>query len=255
VPRSRPPLNGSIVGRTMTENVDSTVPEPEPPSPAKVARRAIVLATVSCRGILELDPARDEATRFWTRVSEWWSRLGLSAELEPSEAALLAAAFGTSSQQDLVDASWRSEALSVLAWALQRGGLPSHDEQVDPAVVASALGFLEDHTALESPALRPAADLENYSNVALTIHWRLRDFSLNARALDFAKFCETAWFGPLSLDGVRLVEGDLAIGKLPISRAAEHDIRKVMSVAQERHQAANWLLDASSPFSETDTST
>jgi len=253
--RLRAAAEHEIVGRTMTETVDSTVPEPAPPSPEMVARRAIVLATVSCRGVLELDPARDEAARFWTRVSDWWSRLGLSAELEPREAALLAAAFGTSPQQQLVDASWRSEALSVLAWALQRAGLPSHDEQVDPAVVASALGFLEDHTVLESPALRPAPELENYSNVAFTIHWRLVDYSLNHRALDFAKFCETAWFGPLPLDGVRLVEGDLAIGKLPISRAAEHDVRNAMSAAQERHQAANWLLDASSLFSETGTST
>ena len=179
----------------------------------------------------------------------------MSAELEPSEAALLAAAFGTSPQQDLVDASWRSEALSVLTWALQRAELPSHDQQVDPAVVASALGFLEDHTVLEAPALRPTPELENYSNAAFTIHWRLREFSLKPRALDFAEFCQTAWFGPLSLDGVRLVEGDLAIGKLPISRAAERDVRTAMSIAQERHQAANWLLDATSPFSETDTST
>src|SRR5262249_36667294 len=151
--------------------------------------------------------------------SDWWSRLGLNAELEPREAALLAAPFGTSSQQALVDASWRSEALSVLAWALQRTGLPSHDEQVDPAAVAAALGFLEEHTVLESPALRPTPDLESYSSAAFTVHWRLRDFSLNPRALDFAEFCKTAWFGPLSLEGVRLVEGDLAVGNLPISRA------------------------------------
>ena len=188
----------------MAENEDSTTPEPVPASPAMVARRAIVLAIVSCRGVLELDPAREEATRFWTRVSEWWSRLGLSAELEPTEAALLAAPFGTSPQQDLVNASWRAEALSVLAWALQRVGLPSHDEQADPAGVGRTLGFLQDHTVLESPALRPIAELEHYSNVAFTVHWRLREFSLNPRALDFAEFCKTAWFGPLPLDGIRL---------------------------------------------------
>jgi hypothetical protein len=239
----------------MTEDVDSAEREEAPPSAEKVARRAVVLAAVSCRGVLELDPEREQAARFWARVSDWWSRLGLNAELEPREAALLAAPFGTSSQQDVVDASWRSEALSILAWALQRTELRSHDEQVDPAAVAHALGFLEEHTVLESPALRPAPDLESYSNVAFTVHWRLRDFSLNPRALDLAEFCKTAWFGPLSLDGVRLVEGDLALGNLPISRAPARDIRMAMSIAQERHQAANWLLDASSLLSETDTST
>ena len=237
------------------EDDDSTIPDLAPPSPEKVARRAVVLATISCRGVLELDSERDEAGRFWARVSGWWSRLGLSDELEPHEAALLAATFGTSPRQDVVDASWRSEALAVLAWALQRAGLPAHDEQVDPAAVGKGLGFLQEHTVLESPTLRSAAELESYANVALTVHWHLRDFSLKPRALDFAKFCKTAWFGPLSLDGVRLVEGDLAIGKLPISRAPERDVRTAMSIAQERHQAANWLLDASEPLSETDTST
>jgi hypothetical protein len=239
----------------MVEDVDEADPEPAPPSPEKVARRALVLATISCRGVLELDPDREEAARFWSRVSSWWTRLGLDAELEPAEADLMAAPFGTAPRQDLVNASWRSEALGVLAWALQRAQLPPHDRQVNTAGVGRTLGFLQDQTVLDSPTLGSAATLEKYANVALTIHWRLRDFSLNPRALDFAVFCKTAWFGPLSLDGVRLVDGDLAIGDQPISRASERDVRTAMSIAQERHQAANWLLDASESLSETDTST
>jgi hypothetical protein len=239
----------------MADDADETDPEPAPPSAEQVARRALVLATISCRGVLELDPDREEAARFWSRVSSWWKRLGLDADLEPAEADLMAAAFGTAPRQDLVDASWRSESLGVLAWALQRAQLPPHDHQVDAAGVGRTLGFLQDQTVLDSPALGSSAALEGYANVALTVHWRLRDFSLKPRALDFAAFCKTARFGPLSLQGVRLVDGDLAIGDQPISRASERDVRTVMSIAQERHQAANWLLDASESLSETDTST
>jgi hypothetical protein len=239
----------------MADDADAPDPEEAPPSAEQVARRAIVLATISCRGVVELDPAREEAARFWTRVADWWSRLGLDDELEPAEADLMAAAFGAAPRQELVNASWRSEALGVLAWALQRAELPAHDQQVDAAGAGGSLGFLQDQTVLDSPALRSPAELEHYAEVALTVHWRLRDFSLNPRALDFTAFCKTAWFGPLSLDGVRLVDGDLAIGDQPISRASERDVRTALSIAQERHQAANWLLDASESLSDTDTST
>ena len=43
-----------IVGMEHME--DEECIEPPPPSPDKVARRAIVLSVVSCRGIVESDP-------------------------------------------------------------------------------------------------------------------------------------------------------------------------------------------------------
>ena len=239
----------------MTDDVDSDGPELQPPSAGQVARRALVLAVVSCRGILELDPARDQARQFWDRVAPWCRSVGLEADLEQDEAALLSTPFGSAQPQALVNASWRSEALAVLGWALQMSSLPPHDTQGDPSVVAGALGFLKDRTVLDLPRLRTATELVDYANVAFTVHWRLRDFSLNPRALDFAQFCKTAWFGPLSLQGVRLEDGDLAVGHTAISKASEPAVRTTMSIARERHQAANWLVDASLPLSETDTST
>jgi hypothetical protein len=188
-------------------------------------------------------------------VVHWWGDLHLHAELEPEEAGLLATPFGSAQRQALVDASWRSEALTVLAWALQRTQLPAHDAQADPSAVANEVGFLMERTVLESPRLRTSDELAAYADIAFTVHWRLRDFSLNPRALDFAKFCETARFGPLSLTGLRLEDGDLAIDDAAISKAPEPRVHMAMSIASERHQAANWLLDASLPLSETDTST
>jgi hypothetical protein len=73
--------------------------------------------------------------------------------------------------------------------------------------------------------------------------------------MDFLEFAETAWFGPLSLEGVQLVDGDLAVKGHAISRASANDVRLATSIALERHVAANWLLDASRPLSETDAST
>jgi hypothetical protein len=237
------------------DDVDSEDFAPKPPSPVDVARRALALATVTCRGLLELQPAESQPGALWSHIASWWDGLGLAGELEPHEAELLRAAFGTAPHQRRVDASWRSEALAVLSWALGRSALPPHDEQVDPAALLGALGVNQARTVLEGPELRPRAELEAYAASAFTVHWRLREFSLRAEPLDFRKFCETAWFGPLSLEGVTLVDGDLAVRGRAISSASWEEVRATMSIARERHAAANWLLDASLPLSETDTST
>lgn len=66
----------------MNEGEDSEPAPGEPPSAEQVARRALVLATVCCRGILELDGADPGAADFWKRASAWWTSLSLESELE-----------------------------------------------------------------------------------------------------------------------------------------------------------------------------
>lgn len=239
----------------MTDEPEADEVPPQPASPHRVARRALVLATIACRGILENDKADPGSSEFWQRVSAWWGTLRLDAELEDEEAKLLRAPFGSADRQIAVNAGWRSESLAVLAWALRRAELPDHDVEADPAAVATSLGFLERDTVLESPTLRSAEELERYRQIAFTVHWRLREYSLNPKAMDLGSFCRTAWFGPLSLDGVALCDDDLRIGDVSISAASMPAVRHALSIAQERHLAINWILDASLPFSETDTST
>ena len=239
----------------MTRQPASDEALPQPPSAHRVARRALVLATIACRGILENDKADPGASEFWKRVSAWWNTLGIDGELEDEEAKLLRAPFGSVDRQIAVNAGWRSESLAVLAWALGRSELPDHDVEADPAAVATCLGFLEPDTVLERPTLRNTEELERYREVAFTLHWRLREYSLNPNAMDFRSFCRTAWFGPLSLDGVALHDDDLRVGDVSISAAPAGAVRHASSIAQERHLAINWVLDASLPFSESDTST
>jgi hypothetical protein len=235
-----------------TEEID----QPQPPSGERVATRALVLAAVCCRGMLELD-ADPGSEEFWRKVFAWWKDLPVDVrrECELEEFELLDAPFRSAPQQLVVNASWRAESLAVLAWALGRSSLPRHDEQVEPAQIARSVGFLEQHVDSQPPTLRLRPELEAYREVAFAVHWRLREFSLNPRELDFQAFARSAWFGPLSLEGVALVDGDLAISGDPIGRAPASAIRLVTSIARERHLAANWLVDATLPFSETDTST
>ena len=72
---------------------------------------------------------------------------------------------------------------------------------------------------LGGPALRDEAELERLREQMFAIHWRLREWRLRPRSIDFTDLARTAWFGPLDLGAARLVENDLAIGDAPVSRA------------------------------------
>ena len=87
------------------------------------------------------------------------------------------------------------------------------------------------------------------------MHWRLTDWRIKPQPMDFAKMAREAWFGPLDVSGVRLIDDDLAIGNAPIARADANAVHGAMSAALERHLAANWLGGGSEVYSETDAST
>ncbi len=68
--------------------------------------------------------------------------------------------------------------------------------------------------------------------------------------MNFREFANTAWFGPLSLMGLRLVSDDLEVRGVPVWDASEEDWREVLSIARERQQAANWLTGQEMVYSE-----
>jgi len=224
-----------------------------PPTPLRVAQRALVLASVSCRGFIERDIENEPLRQ---RVIAWLNALGLVDELEPDEASLLTTPVGYLTQQQSVDAGWRCEGLVVLAWALGSRDLPDHDESVHPKEVADILGFLDAApSALGMPTLRPQSELQRCSDLFFALHWRLREFSRYRKPIDFASFARTVWFGPLEIGDLRLVDDDLAIGYLPVSAAPEAEFSRCLSIAMERHQAVNWLRGYAEVYSEVPTNT
>jgi hypothetical protein len=213
----------------------------------------LVLAAVSCRGSIEAD-ADTEAETLRRRVNDWVASHGLDDEREPQERTLLAARVGRLDQQDAINATWRSEGMAILGWALGRSEWPAHDTHVDPAATARGLGFLEEApVALATSALRSDSEILRAAEATFALHWRLREFSLNRTALDFAAFAERARFGPLEIGGLELAENDLAIDGQPLGKS--HRWRQVLSIAQERHQAANWLRGYDPVYSEVETNT
>jgi hypothetical protein len=236
--------------------VDRTPNDDDPvailPSAERVAARALVLSAIVCRAAIEGDAGNTTAEAFRADVLSWIRDLGLVEEVESNEVALLECKLGGLSDRDRIDASWRAEGLAVLAWALRRCELPVYDKRADPYPIALALGFREIRrdSILENPGLRLTGEVSNLADVLFTLQWRMRQFSVDRKPMNFGEFAKTARFGPLSLMGLRLVSDDLEIRGVPVCDASEEDWREVLSIARERQQAANWLLGQESVYSQ-----
>lgn len=227
------------------------------PGARRVHERALALASIACRASLEQDAGDPEAESTCLRLRGWLDATGLQGALEPGEAELVATPLGQLTRTSAIDASWRAEGLYVLAWALDMQPQLAHDRLVDPVAAASAVGFL-DHapfTLEPVPQLRGERALDTFAARQLALHWRLRDWQLRPEPMDFAAFVRECTWASLDVDEGALLDGDLAIDGARIDQADDAMLQRCLSIAGERHQAANWLLGGDPLYSNVDTST
>jgi hypothetical protein len=230
---------------------------PTPPDHNRVAARALVLAAVSCRGLIEKDSEKAGAEELRQRVVAWLESVGAATELEPGESVLLSIPLGNLDRKATMDASWRSEGMVVLAWALHFAELPRFHAQCEPSDIANEMVFLDErqNTPLRSPRLRASDEIERWADIYLTLHWRLREFSQSPDSMDFVTYVSKCTWGPLRLDGLEIIDRDLGIEGVRIDRLEYDRFRQLLSIAQERHQAFNWLLGFEPIYSQVTTDT
>lgn len=103
------------------------------PTGARVVQRALVLAAMSERAMMEVDGDLKAipALQAWAQC--------LSEELEPAEQTVLMAAPGSLSRQQLLQSSWLIEGAAALAWAVGLGELLPYDTMCKPSVVKTQL--------------------------------------------------------------------------------------------------------------------
>ena len=236
---------------------DEAVPEAKSPTPERVARRALALAAVGARALLEDDWwwSRGKKHR---RILAWVDDVGIGDELEPDEWSVVQRVPGRLGEQDHINSTWRLEGLVVLAWALGRFELPPHDHLANPQKLFKAVGVADAGKArdlLASATLRSAEELDRMSKILLAIHWRLREFSLRPEKMDFRKFSKEGWMGPFDISPIALVDDDFGIEGFTISKTLADSVRRAHSSAMERHLAIRWLEGDSPIYSKTDTST
>ncbi len=245
---------------TLPDDVGSTEEEEvrTPPSADRVAARALAMAAVCARGLLEQEePAPDvEETR--KGLLQWIDDIGVGNELEPDEWKVLQRPHKTLSRQEALNATWRLEGLGVLAWALNRHELLPIDELIQPPKLLPALGLLDADRAkllLAEPPLRPLDELQAFADCMFALNWRMVNYRVKPEGMNFREFAKTAWFGPLEIEGVRLVNDDLAIGDQAIHQADPQRVQAASIAAVERHQAANWLVGHAPLYSKVETNT
>ena len=209
-----PDLPGPEVS-SADESVSDELPEFVPPTAERVARRALVLAMVSARGLLEIDaPEMDNPDRNRRGIVDWIESLDLGAEAEPEEWELLQRRVGKLDRQAAIDAAWRSEGLSVLAWGLELYPLPADDELVNGPELWEAVGVRNIDRArqvLETPVLRSPAELSEMQTHLLMFHWRMTEHRLRPQAMDFVAFSQNCWIGRFDIGRFRIVKNDLAL--------------------------------------------
>jgi hypothetical protein len=104
----------------------------------------LVLAAVACRGLIEKDAAKPGAEKLRKRVVGWLDNIGVYAEMESDEISLLGTPLGELERKATLNATWRSEGMVVLAWALGCAELPPISEECEPSNVANGMGFLDE---------------------------------------------------------------------------------------------------------------
>ena len=221
-----------------------------PPSQERVINRLLLLGSLVNRGFMEQhedgEAIRLEALADLQESDTW-------AEGEPGEMLLLQTPVGSLSEKDAWKLPWLSEGAAVLAWALGVLDLPSYDEQVNVQKLFSTISDLE--KGILDPQLRPLPVIEDLSSQMLAVHWRLRQFSLDRKPMDFAEYATRAWFGPLELTLARLKDNDLEVNGVTLSKSSEDDWKIASGIMEERRMAVHWLLGECSVYSENDTST
>jgi hypothetical protein len=265
------------------------------PSARRVAGRAMVLSTVVCRAYLEREHhagIHENAEGRWALLA-WLDECGLGRELEPGEIDFLSTNVGESSVRTAVNAFWRTEGLGVLAWSLGRFELPPYDQLTNPDAAQKAVGFLREpgkDDPRKSGVLRPAEEIRRFASHITIVSWRLRQFRIDpARAfpsfdvqiegdgpvpvegslaerkllgtgvgegMDFEAYLRAhPRFREDWLDGLPLIDGDLAIGDRPIADAEPDEVDKCTSIAVERQIAAYWLEGDEPTYSAVNPST
>lgn len=217
------------------------------PAPARIARRALVLAALACRGELEAHADDPEAQAIAATVRAWLSAGGLIEAFEAPERALFDPPLGALAPGGDAAAALCGEGAAVLAWSLALGELPAIDVAVDAGAVAATLGWLdpEIQLAFDAMRLRPRTDLLLLAEALEVAHWRLAD----GRAASLAQFAAgriraAGNAAPLPL----APNGDLLIGGLPPAEAGEAAVAATIRRIHARRRALNWLLGQAADY-------
>jgi len=235
----------------------------------EVAYRALCLTALVMRGKLEHGlkapdvPNKEDVKKGFVRLTDWLSSEKLTSWLSKKEAASLAKSPGSWTQQDVIDAGWRLEALGVLLWSLSTASsIPPYDTQFDgDETMAHVLGkpakfFLQEVRLREYEQVAKARDTAEHW------HWRSRTTTIQKQGvqppygLTFPQIIKISADDGFKdgLNPAPIKDDFPAFGK-SYAELTDEEYSIVTSIASERHFALNWLCKESRDWDKTSTDT
>lgn len=235
------------------------------------ARRALCLGAIVIRGEYErvvqdlTEPAVMETHQSLTADLDSWLRATeLQREQSPEERRMFSQRLGSWPAQDIINASWRTEALGMFVWALgHMTKLPPWDTQIDQASVIRPLGLMSDPEPFEQSRVRPDDDISRARDLAELWHWRARTAQLQRRGgvqlpagLTFEEIIASTAKGAHEAGDITVpIDADFpALGKA-YRDLDDGEYATATSIAEERHFALNWLCGYAHEWDETPTDT
>lgn len=143
-------------------------------SPPEVARRALSLFAVVA---VALGGDREE-------IIEWLHNNGLFEDLSSMEARFIEDP--EPSRREIINASWYSERLITLLWALGLASMPPADEQCDTSLFQDILppyAEVSESDFINSAKLWKDDELMAMADQTLDLHWEARDAEIHRRSL------------------------------------------------------------------------
>ena len=189
--------------------------------------------------------------RLADELNDWLKSEQLWDALSDSERTVLSRPAGGITRQELIHGSWRTEALAVVLWALNRvEGLPTYDTLADPEMSLEQIPLNQDVRGFVAKAeLRSCDVLRDARAEAELWHWRARTYQIqherdrsplpNGRT--YAEIIRTAAANGEEHGLFVAIDGDFPVFGKAYRDATDEEWSKLSSIASERHYALNWL--------------
>lgn len=219
-----------------------------PPAPRVIAERFLARAAIAMRSDLEVDweNSRENACAY----PEWlaWVAEVVVPVCSPREREVLLRPRGDLSRQEVTDAGWAMENLSVLGWALGIGARPGMNPwyDFDPIYAAAGPGQTPEALLLDANFV-PYDQVDIEATQYETVYWRLHT-EVSARrqggpeahrygSLLMRRARHLGILGPddMGPDGDLRLEG-VSVRDLPLTQ-----LTLMNSIWMERLRAALWL--------------
>lgn len=163
--------------------------------------------------------------------------------LDPSEERFVNASFGTLHPRQRAEASWLTEGMAVLAWALELADLPPFYQIVKGAEVSKALGIFQRDASerIERAMLRNPDEIILGASIYGALMWRLNEYLRERKPLEFRKKLIDQGSHQV-VAGLEFMEEDLAIEGSPLNKVPDEKLSSIGGIIYQRNRRFRWLL-------------